>query len=192
MLWEQGGSGGQLPHIFRPLMVRRLESKSFLHDSEESAISSPLWFIRTLAMLRWPYFPWASQNFVQVPFRESGTFCLSLDLVFSWPWNSNPESWLNDEWEGNASFSVCLHTSSLTSSVCVICGVTSLLFLSLQPPQNLLELRKLQRCTIWEWGWLDVNEWKRFASSHSPDDRICGFYWFFGAIGLGESLLMGK
>lgn len=141
-------------------MVRRTESKLFLHDSEESAISSPLWFIRTLATLRWPYFPWASQNFVQVPFRESGTFCLSLDLVFSWPRNSNLESWLNDEWEGNTSFSVCLHTSGLTSSVCVICGVTSLLFLSLHSPQNLLELRQVQRCTIWEWGWLDVNEWK--------------------------------
>lgn len=70
---EQGGSGGQLHHVFRPLMVRRFESKWFSHESEENAISSPLWFIRTWGTLHWLCLPWASQNFVQVPFPESGT-----------------------------------------------------------------------------------------------------------------------
>lgn len=75
--WELGGSRGQLHHVFRPLMVRRTESKSFLHESEESAISSPLWFIRTLVTLHWLCFPWASQNLVQVPFPESRTLSLT-------------------------------------------------------------------------------------------------------------------
>lgn len=40
VLREQGGSGGQLRQVFRLLMVRRTESKSFLHESEERAVSS--------------------------------------------------------------------------------------------------------------------------------------------------------
>lgn len=107
MLWEQGGSGGQLHHVFRPLMVRKTESKLFLHESEQSVISSPLCFIRNLATLQRPCFPWAFQNFVQVPFPESGTLCLSLDLVYAWLWNSNPESWLN-AWIRRKYLDVCI------------------------------------------------------------------------------------
>lgn len=87
--WEQGGSRGQWSHVFRTLMARKMESKLFLHESEESAVSFPLWFIKTLATLYWSCFLWASQKFVQVPFPESRTFCLLLDMVFIWPWSNN-------------------------------------------------------------------------------------------------------
>ena len=83
MSWEQSGSGGQLHHVFRPLIVRRTESKLFLHKSEQSALSSPLWLIRNLATVHQPRFPWASQNLVRVPFPESGILCLSVDLVYA-------------------------------------------------------------------------------------------------------------
>lgn len=130
--WEQGGSGGQLHHIFRPLMVRRTENKLFLHESEQSAISCPLHFIRNLSTLHWPYFPRAFQNFVQLPFPGSGSLCLTLDLGYVCSWNSNPGSWLNAQMRRKyLSVCVAIFPPLPTSSVYVPCSRTCLLFLSL-------------------------------------------------------------
>lgn len=132
-------------HVFRPRMIRRFESKLFLHESEKSAISSPLWFIRILATLRWPCFPWASRNFVQVPFPKR-ELRLSLDLAYAWPGNSNPESWSNAQRERKCVVNeVCAFTVlALPRSVHVTCRVTPFLFLALHvEPHRAVGIGKL-------------------------------------------------